>query len=108
MVKDKTMVVEVPPVTVTETPEKEAIIMTIPSETVVSDPSSRETQTSVETTRPVEEASNIQPSETSISAPKVKNTASRVLASTGANVVSLVLLAGVLVGVGVFVTRRKK
>ena len=110
VVENKTETVKVPPVTVTETekqepttvtetPEKTTVVETQPSETTVGSSSS-----SVESSAPVETTT---PSETSTPTSE-RGTASRVLASTGANVVGFAVLAGLLAGLGVFVTRRRE
>lgn len=118
VVENKTETVKLPPVTVTETEkqepttvtatpeevpgEKTTVIETKPGEpTVVSSSPSVEASTLVETTTPSE-------SETSTPAPEERGTASRVLASTGANAIGLMVLSGLVVGVGVFVIRRRK
>lgn len=133
VVENKTEIVKIPPVTVTETEKQEPVTVTatpekitetvkVPSEetTVVVpepvEPSSISDSSPVEVSVPVETTTSsltetstaTQPSETSTPAPEAKNTTSRVLASTGANVAGLAVLAGLLVGLGVFVTRRKK
>ena len=116
IVEDKTEFVKLPPVTVTETEKQESVTVTETPEkvpgatvvetksgepTVVSSPPSVEVSAPVETTMPSE-------SETSTPAPEEKSTTSRVLASTGANAVGLMVLSGLVVGVGVFVIRRRK
>lgn len=133
VVENRIEIVKMPPVTVTETEKQEPVTVTatpekitetvkVPSEetTVVVpepvEPSSISDSSPVEVSVPVETTTSsltetstaAQPSETSTPVPEAKNITSRVLASTGANVAGIAVLAGLLVGLGVFVTRRKK
>ena len=95
---EKTTVVETQPgepVTVTETPRENIIGVVTASDTQTEEEVVNEETPEV----PVSEESTTQSSNT---------TTSRILASTGANVVGLVGIAGFLIGAAVFVTRRKK
>lgn len=137
VVENKTETVKLPPVTVTETEkqepvtvtetpekatetmkvpdEKTTVVETKPGEPVTVTETPRENKPAVVTTSdtrvedtPVEEetSENVTVVE---SAPQPSDTNTpRILASTGANVVGLVGIAGLLIGATVFIIRRKK
>ena len=120
VVENKTETVKFPPVTVTETEKQEPVTVTatpekVPGEPVTVTETSREDKHVVVTTSdtyvekiPAEEETSEDVTVVESAPQSSDSDTPRILASTGANIAGLVGIAGLLLGVGVFIIRRKK